>query len=55
MTALWNSNTLLNHDTEMSAFELNVRGFSDWIDVFTMDEWLSFGYVQDLYFYYCAG
>ncbi|EON96026.1 putative 3-phytase b protein [Phaeoacremonium minimum UCRPA7] len=40
---------------QMAAFELNVRGFSDWIDVFTMDEWLSFGYTQDLYFYYCAG
>ncbi|RFU71985.1 3-phytase b [Trichoderma arundinaceum] len=40
---------------QMAAFELNVRGYSDWIDVFTLDEWVSFGYTQDLYFYYCAG
>ncbi|KAL1845398.1 hypothetical protein VTK73DRAFT_590 [Phialemonium thermophilum] len=39
----------------MAAFELNIRGYSDWIDVFTMDEWVSFGYTQDLHFYYCAG
>lgn len=41
--------------SEMAAFELNVRGYSDWVDVFTMDEWVSFGYTQDLQFYYCAG
>ncbi|KAK1767542.1 histidine phosphatase superfamily [Phialemonium atrogriseum] len=40
---------------QMAAFELNVRGYSDWVDVFTMDEWVSFGYTQDLQFYYCAG
>lgn len=39
----------------MSAYELNVRGFSEWTNVFTLDEWLSFGYTQDLQFYYCAG
>ncbi|KAL1864799.1 acid phosphatase pho5 [Paecilomyces lecythidis] len=40
---------------EMAAFELNARAFSDWINVFTLDEWVSFGYTQDLYYYYCAG
>ncbi|KAJ5683281.1 acid phosphatase aph 3-phytase phyB [Penicillium macrosclerotiorum] len=39
----------------MAAFELNARAFSDWINVFTQDEWVSFGYVQDLDYYYCAG
>lgn len=39
----------------MAAFELNVRGSSPWVNVFTLDEWVSFGYTQDLYFYYCAG
>lgn len=39
----------------MSVFELNVRGYSDWTDAFTMDEWKWFGYTQDLLFYHCAG
>jgi acid phosphatase len=39
----------------MSAFELNVRGYSDWTNAFTLDEWKWFGYTQDLIFYYCAG
>jgi acid phosphatase len=39
----------------MSVFELNVRGYSDWTDAFTMDEWKWFGYTQDLIFYHCAG
>ncbi|KAJ5613842.1 3-phytase B [Penicillium herquei] len=39
----------------MSVFELNVRGYSDWINAFTLDEWKWFGYTQDLDFYYCAG
>lgn len=39
----------------MSAFELNVRGYSDWANVFTLDEWVAFGYQNDLDFYYCNG
>lgn len=39
----------------MSVFELNVNGYSEWINAFTLDEWLAFGYTQDLQFYYCAG
>ncbi|KAJ5122353.1 3-phytase B [Penicillium atrosanguineum] len=39
----------------MSVFELNVRGYSDWTNAFTLDEWKWFGYTQDLQFYYCAG
>lgn len=39
----------------MAAFELNARPFSDWIDAFTLDEWASFGYTQDLSYYYCSG
>lgn len=44
-----------DHFAVMSVFELNVRGYSDWTDAFTMDEWKWFGYTQDLTFYYCAG
>ncbi|KUJ13249.1 acid phosphatase [Mollisia scopiformis] len=40
---------------QMAAFELNARPFSDWIDVFTLDEWASFGYTQDLSYYYSVG
>ncbi|CAK7197879.1 acid phosphatase pho5 [Sporothrix eucalyptigena] len=40
---------------QMAAFELNVRGYSDWIDVFSLDEWVAFGYTQDLHYYYCSG
>lgn len=39
----------------MAAFELNARPFSPWIDTFTLDEWASFGYTQDLAYYYCDG
>ena len=40
---------------QMAAYELNVRGYSDWVDVFSLDEWVAFGYTQDLKFYYCSG
>ncbi|CAK7203113.1 acid phosphatase pho5 [Sporothrix eucalyptigena] len=40
---------------QMTAYELNVRGYSDWVDVFSLDEWLAFGYTQDLSYYYCSG
>ncbi|KAJ5094034.1 hypothetical protein N7456_009895 [Penicillium angulare] len=39
----------------MASFELNNRAFSDWINVFTQDEWVAFGYLGDLSYYYCAG
>ncbi|CAI7678580.1 acid phosphatase aph 3-phytase phyB [Penicillium manginii] len=39
----------------MASFELNARAFSEWINVFTQDEWVSFGYVEDLNYFYCAG
>ncbi|GKZ64150.1 acid phosphatase pho5 [Aspergillus niger] len=39
----------------MASFELNARPFSNWINAFTQDEWVSFGYVEDLDYYYCAG
>ncbi|KAF9883673.1 acid phosphatase pho5 [Aspergillus nanangensis] len=40
---------------EMAAFELNVRPSTPWMNAFTMDEWVAFGYIQDLQYYYCAG
>lgn len=40
---------------EMAAFELNVRPYSEWINAFSLDEWVSYGYTQDLQYYYCAG
>lgn len=39
----------------MAAFELNVRPYSPWMDAFTLDEWVAFGYTNDLTYYYCAG
>ncbi|PYH88246.1 acid phosphatase aph, 3-phytase phyB [Aspergillus ellipticus CBS 707.79] len=39
----------------MASYELNARPFSHWINAFTQDEWISFGYVEDLNYYYCAG
>ena len=39
----------------MASYELNARPYSDWINAFTLDEWVTFGYNEDLYYYYCAG
>jgi acid phosphatase len=39
----------------MAAYELNVRPFSDWINAFTLDEWVAYGYTQDLQYYNCDG
>lgn len=54
---LWIS--LLNHPLttlpEMGAMELPVRGHSKWIDVFTLDEWIAFGYLSALDYYWCWG
>ncbi|ANB12507.1 acid phosphatase PHO3 [Sugiyamaella lignohabitans] len=36
-------------------FELNARSSSPWVDVFTLDEWQSFKYMQSLMYYYLAG
>lgn len=40
------------HLLGMAAFELNVRGSSPWVDVFTSEEWIAFEYAQTSY-YYC--
>jgi acid phosphatase len=40
---------------EMCGFETTVRGRSDWCDVFTQEEFLSFEYARDLLHYYRAG
>ncbi|KAH8717101.1 histidine phosphatase superfamily [Phaeosphaeriaceae sp. PMI808] len=40
---------------EMCGFEITVRGKSDWCDVFTQDEFLSFEYARDVLHYYRAG
>lgn len=39
----------------MAAFELQARPYSFWINAFTYDEWVPFGYIQDLSYYCCAG
>ncbi|KAL6249948.1 acid phosphatase pho5 [Rhinocladiella similis] len=39
----------------LAAFELQARPHSPWIDAFTLDEWVAFGYLQDLTYYYCSG
>jgi acid phosphatase len=43
------------HMQEMCGFETTVRGRSDWCDVFTQDEFLSFEYARDILHYYRAG
>mgnify|MGYP004707402399 FL=1 len=40
------------HLIGMAAFELNVRGSSPWVDVFTSEEWIAFEYAQSS-LYYC--
>ncbi|KAF2131083.1 phosphoglycerate mutase-like protein [Dothidotthia symphoricarpi CBS 119687] len=40
---------------EMCGFETTVRGRSDWCDVFTQAEFLSFEYARDVLHYYRAG
>lgn len=39
----------------VGTFELQTRPNSPWINAFTLDEWVAFGYVQDLSYYYCSG
>ncbi|RAL05920.1 histidine phosphatase family protein [Aspergillus ibericus CBS 121593] len=39
----------------MTAYELNTRSSSDWIEVFTTDEWVSFSHIWNVNFYYCSG
>ncbi|EOA90950.1 uncharacterized protein SETTUDRAFT_158436 [Exserohilum turcica Et28A] len=40
---------------EMCGFEITVRGHSNWCNVFTQEEFLSFEYARDLLHYYRAG
>lgn len=55
-----------NHDLKLNAtdiynlfqiasFELNIRGSSPWIDAFTGEEWITFGYLRDLVYYFYNG
>ncbi|KAH0842003.1 3-phytase B [Fonsecaea pedrosoi] len=39
----------------IATYELQARSYSPWVDAFTLDEWIAFGYVQDLTYYYCSG
>ncbi|GKZ20783.1 acid phosphatase pho5 [Aspergillus brasiliensis] len=39
----------------MTAYELNTRASSPWIDVFTTEEWISFAHLWNVNFYYCSG
>jgi acid phosphatase len=40
---------------EMCGFEILVRGYSPWCEVFTKEEWLDFEYARDLLHFYRAG
>lgn len=40
---------------ETAAFELDVRASTPWADAFTLDEWVAYGYIWDLAYYYCFG
>lgn len=46
---------LLMQFIDLSVFELNFQGYSDWTNAFTLDEWVEFNYKQDLKFFYCYG
>lgn len=40
----------------VAPYELNVKAYTPWYDVFTDSEWVAYGYgAGDLYYYYCAG
>ncbi|KIX94197.1 uncharacterized protein Z520_10224 [Fonsecaea multimorphosa CBS 102226] len=39
----------------VAPYELQARSYSPWVDAFTLDEWVAFGYIQDLTYYYCSG
>ncbi|CAK7200124.1 acid phosphatase pho5 [Sporothrix eucalyptigena] len=45
----------VSHLMQMAAFELNVRAYTPWAEAFTLDEWVSYGYIWDLMYYYCVG
>jgi acid phosphatase len=45
----------INAMQEICGFETTVRGRSDWCNVFTQDEFLSFEYARDVLNYYRAG
>ncbi|KAL3488312.1 histidine phosphatase superfamily [Aspergillus germanicus] len=36
---------------KLAAFELNIRPYSPWMNAFTPDEWVAFGYYVDLIYY----
>lgn len=40
---------------QLSSYEMNVRSWSPWLDVFTKEEWTGYEYTRSMYFYYCAG
>ncbi|ANB12506.1 acid phosphatase PHO12 [Sugiyamaella lignohabitans] len=40
---------------QFAPFEFNVRKTSPWLDVFTRDAWETFGYANNLLYYYYAG
>ncbi|ANB12835.1 acid phosphatase PHO11 [Sugiyamaella lignohabitans] len=39
----------------LAPFELNGRPFSPWFNVFTLEEWITFGYYNDLNYFYGTG
>lgn len=39
----------------LCAYELNSRGYSPFCNLFTQDEWVTYGYQNDLNFYYTSG
>ncbi|CAK7222181.1 acid phosphatase pho5 [Sporothrix bragantina] len=45
----------VTHLMQMAAFELNVRSYTPWAEAFTLDEWVSYGYIWDLMYYNCVG
>jgi acid phosphatase len=40
---------------QIASWEVQIRGESPWVDVFTNEEWITYGYLGDLMYYFCFG
>lgn len=43
------------HLMELTAYELNLKPMSPWVNVFTLEEWITFRYWNDVSYYYGDG
>lgn len=40
---------------QIASYEMNVRPWSPWLNVFTKEEWIGYQYLRDCHFYYYSG